>query len=233
MKNERGDVAFDVTEIKRIRTNYEPFSSVQLLSRVRLFATPWTAAWQASLSITSSWSPPKLMSIESVTSSNHFILCCPLLLLPSIFPSIRIFSNEPVLCIRWPKYWSFSFSISPSNKYSGLISFRMDWLDLPAVQGTLKSLLQQFSFMPPWKEELNLPCEMCIPISEAPPWKPRTTHFLPMIGNWVLEASIKHLVTSLIYHLINKLCSDSSLIGHPKPRFLFPVKCSQIYCFFI
>ena len=118
---------------------------VQLLSRVRLSATPWTAARQASLSITNSWSPPKPMSIESVMPSNHLILCCPLLLLLSIFPSIRVFSNESALPIWWPKYWSFSFSISPSNEYSGLISFRMDWLDLLAVQGTLKSLLQHHS----------------------------------------------------------------------------------------
>ena len=121
------------------------FSSVQLLSRVRLFATPWTEACQASLSITNSWSSPKLMSIESVTPSNQLILCCPLLLLPSIFPSIRVFSNESALHIRWPKHWSFSFSISPSNEYSGLISFRMDWVDLLAVQGTHKSLLQHHS----------------------------------------------------------------------------------------
>ena len=119
--------------------------SVQLLSRVRLFATPWTAARQASLSITNSWSLLKLMSIELMTPSNHFILFRPLLLLPSIFPSIRVFSNESVLPIRWPKYWSSRFSISPSNEYSGLISFRMDWLDLLAVQGTLKSLLQHHS----------------------------------------------------------------------------------------
>ena len=115
-------------------SNYIQFSPVQSFSRVRLFATPWTAARQASLSITHSWSPRKPMSIESVMPSNHLILCCPLLLLPSIFPSIRVFSNESVLHIRWPKHWSFSFSISPSNEYSGLISFRMDWLDLPAVQ---------------------------------------------------------------------------------------------------
>ena len=120
-------------------------SSVQSLSRVRLFATPWTAARQASLSITTSWSLLKLMSIESVMPSNHLILCPPFLLPPSIFPSIRGFSNESVLHIGWPKYWSFSFSISPSNEYSGLISFRMDWLDLLAVQGTLKSLLQHHS----------------------------------------------------------------------------------------
>ena len=120
-------------------------SSVQSLSHVRLFATPWTAAHQASLSITNSQSLLKLMSNESVMPSNHLILCCPLLLLPSIFPSIRVFSNESVLHIRWPKYWSFSFNISPSNEYSGLISVRIDWLDLLAVQGTLKSLLQHHS----------------------------------------------------------------------------------------
>ena len=120
-------------------------SSVQSLSHVRLFATPWTAACQASLSITNSWSLLKLMSIESVMPSNHLILYRPLLLLISIFPSIRLFSNESVLHIRWPKYWSFNFSISPSNEYSELISFRMDWLDLLAVQGTLKSLLQHHS----------------------------------------------------------------------------------------
>ena len=120
-------------------------SSVQLLSCVWLFATPWVAARQASLSITNSRSSPKPMSIETVMPSNHLILCHPLLLLPSIFPSIKVFSNESALCIRWPKCWSFSFSISPSNEHPGLISFRMDWLDLLAVQGTLKSLLQHHS----------------------------------------------------------------------------------------
>ena len=119
--------------------------SVQLLSCVRLFATPWTAAHQASLSIIKSWSLLKLISIELVMPSNHLILCCPLLLPPSIFPSIRVFSDESVLRIRWPKYWRFSFSISPANEYSGLISLRMDWLDLLVVQGTLKSLLQNHS----------------------------------------------------------------------------------------
>ena len=118
------------------------FISVQLLSCVWLFVTPWTAARQASLSITNSWSLLKLMSIESVMPSNQLILCSPFLLLPSIFPSIRVFSNESILHIRWPKYWDFSFSISPSNEYSGLISLRIDWFDL-AVQGALKSLLQQ------------------------------------------------------------------------------------------
>ena len=121
------------------------FSSVQSLSRVRLFATPWITACQASLSITNSRSLPKLMSIELVMPSSHLILCHPLLLLPPIPPSIRVFSNESTLCKRWPKYWSFSFSISPSNEHPGLISFRMDWLDLLAVQGTLKSLLQHHS----------------------------------------------------------------------------------------
>ena len=121
------------------------FSSFHLLSHVWLFVTTWTAAHQASLSITNSWSLLKLMSIESVMPSNHLILCHPLFLQPSIFPSIRVFSSESVLCIRWPKDWSFSFSISPSNEYSGLISFRMDWLDLLAVQGALKSLPQHHS----------------------------------------------------------------------------------------
>ena len=118
------------------------FSSVQLLSRVQFFETPWTAAHQASLFITNSWSLLHLMSIESVMPSNHLILCHPLLFLPSIFPSIRVFSNESVIHITWPKYWSFSFNISPSNEYSRLISFRMDWLDHLAIQGTLENLFQ-------------------------------------------------------------------------------------------
>ena len=118
------------------------FSSVQSLSRVWYFATPWTTAHQASLSITNSRNLPKLMSIELVMPSNHLILCLPLLLLPSIFPSIRVFSSESALHIRWPKYWSFSFNISPSNEYSGLISLRIDWFYLLTVQETFKSLLQ-------------------------------------------------------------------------------------------
>ena len=128
---------FFCTILCNIQMNF--FSSVQSLSRVQFFATPWTAAHQASLSITNSWSLCKPMSIESVMPSNHLILCHPLLFLPSIFPNIRVFSSESVLHIRWPKYWSFS--ISPSNEYSGLIFFRIDWFALPAVQGTLKSLL--------------------------------------------------------------------------------------------
>ena len=121
------------------------FSSVHSFSHVQLFVTPWTAACQASLSITNSQSPPKPMSTESMMPSNHLILCRPLLLLPSIFPSIRVFSNEPALHIRWPKYWSFSSNISPYDEYSGLISFRTDRFDLLAVQGTIKSLLQHHS----------------------------------------------------------------------------------------
>ena len=122
---------------------------VQLLSHVRLFVTPWTAACQASLSLTISQSLPKFMSIELVMLSKHPIRYCPLLLLPSTFPSVRVFPNESALCIRWPKYWRFNFNISPSGEYSGLISFRMDWLDLLAVQGTLKSLLQHHSLKAP------------------------------------------------------------------------------------
>ena len=120
---------------------YTYVAVIQSLSRIRLFATPWTAARQASLSITNSQGLLKLMCIESVMPSNHLIRCRPLLLPPSVFPSIRVFSHESALHIKWPKYWSFSFSISPSNEYSGLISFRIDWFDLLAVQGTLKSLL--------------------------------------------------------------------------------------------
>ena len=124
------------SEIQRYKMNFgAQFSSVS--QSCRLFVTPWTAAHQASLSITNSWSLLKLMSIESVMPSSHLILCHPLFILPSIFPSIRVFSDKSVLCIRWPKYWSFSFSIHPSNEYSGLISFRTNWIDLLAVQGTL------------------------------------------------------------------------------------------------
>ena len=135
--------------MNNISIHYTPqyifISWFQLLSHVRLFATPWTAARQASLTITNSRSLPKPMFIESVMPSNHLILCHPLLLLPSIFPSIRVFSNDSALHIRWPKYWSFSFNISPPNEHPELISFRMDWLHLLAVQGTLKSLLQHHS----------------------------------------------------------------------------------------
>ena len=140
-------VLFEITHkycISESFVDYEgpvQFSSVQSLSRVQLLETPWTAAHQTSLSITNSWNLPKLMSIESVMPPHHLIFCHPLLLLPSIFPSIRVFSNESALHIRWPKYWSFSFNLSPSTEHPGLISFRIDWLDLLAFQGTLKSLL--------------------------------------------------------------------------------------------
>ena len=130
---------------ENVYSNKDAFSSVQSLIRVQLFATPWTTARQASLPITNSRSLLKLMSIESVMPSNLLILCRPLLFLPSIFPSIRVFFYESALRIRWPKYWSFSFNITPSNEHPGLISFRMDWLELLAVQGTLKSLLQHHS----------------------------------------------------------------------------------------
>ena len=133
------------TRCHRDNTGFSSIQSVQSISRVQLFVTPWTAAGQASLSITSSWSLLKLMSIESVMPSNNLILCDPLLRLPSIFPSIRVFSNESVLHIRWPKYWSFSFSMSPPNEYSGQITFRIDQLDLLAVQGNLKSVQQHHS----------------------------------------------------------------------------------------
>ena len=136
--------------------HYYFFHIAVQLSHVRLFATPRTAACQASLSLTISWSMLKLMSIELVMPSNHRILCCPLLLLPSIFPSIRVFSNEWVLHIRWPKYWSFSFNISLSNEYSGLIYFRIDWLDRFTVQGTLKSLLQHHSSKGFFSAQLSL-----------------------------------------------------------------------------
>ena len=128
-----------------LRFNMLSLSTVQSLSHVQLFVTPWTAACQASLSITNSRSPLKPMSVVLVMPSNHLILCRPLLLLPSIFPSNRVFSNESALCIRWPRYWNFSFNISPSTEHPGLISFKMDWLDLLAVPGTLKSLLQHHS----------------------------------------------------------------------------------------
>ena len=158
----------------------EAVSSVQLFSRVQLFVTPWTAAHQASLSITNSWSSLKLVSFESVMTSNHVILCHPLLLPPSIFPSNRVFSNESVLHIRWPKYWSFSFNISPSNEYSGLISFRMDWLDLLAVQGIFKSLLQLHSSNF-FSAQLSLVEGHCVAVEVSPSWgSPLTPWLIPL-----------------------------------------------------
>ena len=161
------------------------FGSIQSLSHVRLFETPRTAACQASLSISSSWNLLKLMCIESVMPSNHLILCRPLLLLPSIFPSIRVFSNESVLRIRWPKYCSFSFSISPSSEYSGLISFRTDWFDLLAVQGTLKSLLQNHS-----SKASVLQCSTCFMVQLSHLYltteKPWLCLYGPLLAKWCL-----------------------------------------------
>ena len=159
-------------------------------------ATPWTAALQASLSITNSRSLFKLMSIESVMPSNHLILCCPLLLLPSIFPSIRVFSNESFLHIRWPKYWSFSFSISPANEYSGLISFRMDWLDLPAVPGTLKSLLQHHS-----SKASILLCSAFFKIQLSHPYM--TTGKTIALTRWTFVGK----VASLLFNMLSRLVS--------------------------
>ena len=168
------------------------FSSVaQLLSCIRLFATPWTIAHQASLSITNSQSLLKLMSINSVMSSNNLILCYPLLLLPSIFPSIRVFSNESALCIRWPKYWSFSFNTSPSNEDPGLTSFRMDWLDLLSVQGTLKSLLQHHR---PKASVLQCSAFFMVPLSH-----------LYMTTRKTIALTIHTFVRKLIFLLFNIL----------------------------
>ena len=157
------------------------FQSVQLLSHVRLFASTLTAVQQASLSITNSRSLPKLMSFESVLPSNHLIFCCPLLLLPSIFPSITVFSNESALSIRWPKYWSFSFNISPSSEHPGLISFRMDWLDLLVVQGTLKSLLQHHS-----SKASMLQCSVFFVVQLSQPYM--TTGKTRALTRWALLA---------------------------------------------
>ena len=168
------------------------FSSVQSLSRVRLFATPWTC--QASLSITNCWSPPKLMSIVSVMPSNHLILCRPLFLLPSIFPRIKVFSNESALCIRWPKYWSFSFNINPSNEHPGLISFRMDWLDRFAVQGNLKSLLQHHS-----SKTSILRCSAFFIVQLTHPYM--TTGKTIALTRWTLVGK----VISLLFNMVSRL----------------------------
>ena len=171
------------------------FSSVQSFSHVQLFATPWTAAHQASLSITNFWSLLKLMSIESVMPSNHLILCHPLLLQPSIFPTIRVFSKESVLCIRWPKYWSFSFSISPSNEYSGLISFRIDWFDLLAVQGTLKSLLQHHS-----SKASILQCSAFFIVQLSHPYM--TTGKTKVLTGWTLADKVMSLLFNMLSRLV-------------------------------
>ena len=166
-------------------------SIVQSLSHVQLFATTWTAACQASLSFTISWSLLKLMSIELVMPSNHFVLCHPLLLLSSVFPSIRVFSSESALCFRWPKYWSFSFRISPFNEYSGLIFFRMDWLDLLAVQGTLKSLLQHHS-----SKASILQSSACFMVQLSHPY---------MTTGKTIALTIRTFVTKMMSLLFNRL----------------------------
>ena len=173
----------------------EFISSVHSLSHVRLFATPWTAARQAFLSITNSWSLLKLMSIESVMPSNYLILCHPLLLLPSIFPSIRVFSNESVLGIRWPKDWSFSFNISPSNEHPGWISFRMDWLDLLAVQGTLQSLLQHHS-----SKASILRCSAFFTVQLSHPYM--TTGKTIALTRWTFVGKVKSLLLNMLSRLV-------------------------------
>ena len=172
---------------------YVQFSPV--LSHVRLFVTPWTATHQASLSVTSSRSSPKLMPIESVMPSNHLILCCPLLLLPSAFPSIRVFSSESILHIRWPKYWSFSFSISPSKEYSGLISFRIDWLDLLAVQGTLESLLQHHS-----SKASILQCSAFFIVQLSYPYM--TTGKTIALTRWTFVGKVMSLLLNMLSRLV-------------------------------
>ena len=207
------------------------FSSVQLLSRVQLFTMPWAVTRQASLFITNSQSLLKLMSSESVMPSNHLILCPPLLLPPSIFPSIRVFSNESFLHIRWPKYWSFSFSISPSSEYSGLISFRVDWLDLLAVQGTLKSLLQHHS-----SKTSILQCSAFFIVQLSHPYI--TTGKTLALTRWTFVGK----VTSLLFNMLSRLVitflprSTRLLISwplSPSAVILEPskIKCHCFHCF--
>ena len=171
------------------------FSSVQSLCRVQLFATPWTAAHQASLSITNSWSLLKLMPIESVMPSNYLILCCPLLLLPSIFPSIRVFPNKSALHIRWPHYWTSRFNISPSNEYSGLIFLRMDWLDLLAVQGALKRLLQHHS-----SKASILRCSAFLIVQLSYPYM--TTGKTIALMRWTFVGKVMSLLFNMLFRLV-------------------------------
>ena len=210
-------------------------SSVQLLSHVRLFAAPWTAARQASLFITNSWSLLKPMSIESMMPSNYLILCRPLLFPPSIFPSIRVFTDESVLHIRWPKYWSFSLSISPSNEYSRLISFRMDWLVLLAVQGTLKSLLQHHS-----SKASILWCSAFLIVQLSHPYM--TTGKTKALTRWTFVGKVMSLLLNMLSSFSSKeqasfnlkaavtICSDfgapqnKSLTLFPLFSHLFPMK---------
>ena len=174
--------------------NYSPFSSVQSHNHVQLFATPWTAARQASISITNCQELAQTHTIKSVMPSNHLILCCPRLLLPSVFPSIRIFSSESALRIRWPEYWSFSFSISPSNEYSGLISFRIDWFDLLIFQGTLKSLLQQHRSKAP-----IIPCSAFFMVQLSHP------HMTSGKTVSLMVWSVVGQVMSLLFNILSRL----------------------------
>ena len=176
------------------------FSSVQLLSRVQLFETPWAAACQASLSISNPRSLLKLMSIELVVPANCVVLCCPLLFLPSIFPSIRVFSNKSVLGIRWPKDWSFSFNISPSNEYSGLISFMMDWFDFLAVQGTFKSLLQHHS-----SKASNLQCSAFFMVQLSHPYM--NTGKTMALTRWTSVSKIM----SLLFNTLSRFVTATNL----------------------
>ena len=182
------------------------FSSVQSLSRVRLFPTPRSTAHQASLSITNSQSPPKPMSIEAVMPSNHLTLCHPLLLLPSIFPSIRVFSNESAVRIRWPKYLSFSFSISPSNEHSGLISFRMDWLDLLAVQGTLKTLLQNHS-----SKASILQCSAFFIVQLSHPYM--TTGKTIALTRWTFAGKVMSLLFNMLSRLVTAFLPRANIFS--------------------
>ena len=209
------------------------FSSVQLLSRVQLFPTPWTATRQASLFITNFQSLLKLMLTESVMPSNHLILCRPLLLLPSIFPSIRVFSNESALCIRWPKYWSSSFNISPSSDYSGLIFFRIDWLDLLAVQGTLKSLLQHRSSKATIQQSVFLIVQLLHPCM--------TTGKTIALSRWIFVGKVMSLLFNMLSRLVITFLPRSkhlliSWLQSPSAVILEPPKnkvCHSFHCFSI
>ena len=205
-------------------------SSVQSLSHVWLFVTPWTTAHQASLSITNSWSPPKPMSVELMMPSNHLTLCHPLLLLPSIFPSIRVFANESALLIKWPKYWSFSFNISPSNEQPGLISFRMDWLDLLAVQGTLKSILQYHS------SKASILCSAFLIVQSSHPYM--TIGKTIALTKWTFVDKVMFLLFNMLSRLVitflpRSKCLLISWLQSPSAVILDPpkIKSATVYPF--
>jgi len=189
------EIEIESYKFSSVAQSWAWLSCRESFSRVWLFATAWIAAFQASLSITNSWSPPKPMSIESVMPSNHLILCHPLLLLPSIFPSIRVFSNESALHISWPKYWHFSFNISPFNEHPGLISCRMDWLDLPAVQGTLKSLLQHHS-----SKTSILQCSAFFIVQLSHPYM--TTGKIIALTRWTFADKVMSLFFNMLSRLV-------------------------------